>query len=395
MAARVSKVELGTESVQVALVRSRNKVKALHARKADAQIAPNVHGVRVEVERLEVAAGRLGVVAEVGVRDTQVEPAAGVAGLELKGAVVCRQRLLGALAVGEGGAKFVPERVVVGASVERLAKGGDSAPKVARHVEEHAENLLHLRVVGSPLGGLEHELHDVVHERPVTVHVLGDLETLKAGVVDHPRLEVLERPFLVQLIDVRDAESQESVKVVGIVLYGTLQAGDGLGVLVVFLVRHTEHAPGVCVRGVLADRSLKRENGLGELAGLKKLESALVRVVLGRERVVGGGLVRLVREVGGLRFAPGVVEGPALGVGPCLAEVISGESGFLERVAVDGFKINLLPCHRVFPGFGHCRLHLAHGTLFPRGLHGRSSVLGRFGPGAFKAFASLVPCCVK
>ena len=64
-------------------------------------------------------------------------------------------------------------------------------------------------------------------------------------VVLYPRAQVFQRALLVELVHVRDAEREQRVEVVRVVLDRALEARDGLAVLVLLLVRGAQPAPRV------------------------------------------------------------------------------------------------------------------------------------------------------
>ena len=74
----VEQIELAAEIVDILLVGQADEVKAFHDRKGDPQVRPNVARVGVQIERLQIAARTLVIVAEIGVRNAKVEPTAGV-----------------------------------------------------------------------------------------------------------------------------------------------------------------------------------------------------------------------------------------------------------------------------------------------------------------------------
>ena len=70
----ISSQELVPEKVNVLRLRLGQKVLPLQTRKGDAEIAPYVGGVVVQVQSLQVRARGKVVLAQVGVADAQVKP---------------------------------------------------------------------------------------------------------------------------------------------------------------------------------------------------------------------------------------------------------------------------------------------------------------------------------
>jgi hypothetical protein len=85
----------------------------IHVQHGAVQEVPDVRRLGVQDQGGQVEARGVRVLAQVGVRNGQVRPAASVVRLQLEALVVCDYRLLALPRVGQRGAELVPRRVIV------------------------------------------------------------------------------------------------------------------------------------------------------------------------------------------------------------------------------------------------------------------------------------------
>mmetsp|Transcript_112657 Transcript_112657/g.319471 ORF Transcript_112657/g.319471 Transcript_112657/m.319471 type:complete len:224 (+) Transcript_112657:149-820(+) len=145
--------------------------RAVHVEHGGVQEIPDVRRLRVEHQRGQVEPGRVVVLAELGMRDGEVRPTAGVVGLQLQALVVRHHGLARSVAarVRQRRPELVPARVVVRPQAARGRQRRDGGVVIEVDVLHHAQCYEYVRVEGVRLRSLVQQASDLLTPRLVLV----------------------------------------------------------------------------------------------------------------------------------------------------------------------------------------------------------------------------------
>mmetsp|Transcript_82 Transcript_82/g.299 ORF Transcript_82/g.299 Transcript_82/m.299 type:complete len:216 (+) Transcript_82:670-1317(+) len=170
---------------------------------------------------------------------------------------------------------------------------------------------------------------------------------------------------MVELVDVRDAEREERVQVVGVLLHGRLQAHDGASILVVLRMAHAQHAPRLAVVVLPLHTRLERQHRLAQpplveqaLPQRKRVRLLLIWVVL-RQPI----LLRRARALA-LHLAPRRIQLRLVGAAPVAAAAVAllalPHTHALQHVGQPAGAVALLATKRPRPQRRHIHLLSLH-----------------------------------